>query len=163
MKFSPTLLKEKAKKAETSTKEFFKKIKKKEPAHFDQVVHTIHDEVFVYTDCLSCGNCCKTLGPRMTHKDIDKLSKHLKIKPSEFVSFYLKIDEDKDYVLKSLPCPFLGEDNYCSVYENRPKACKEYPHTDRKKFSQILDITAKNTYTCPAVYEIIEKLKTRKF
>jgi Fe-S-cluster containining protein len=58
-----------------------------------------------------------------------------------------------------MPCPFLGADNYCSVYDDRPKACREYPHTDRKRFYQILDLTLKNTSTCPAVHLVIEKLK----
>ena len=73
------------------------------------------------------------------------------------------LDEDKDYVLRQAPCPFLGADNYCSVYEDRPNACREYPHTDRKKISQLLDLTYKNTFVCPAVLEITEQLKKIKF
>lgn len=46
---------------------------------------------------------------------------------------YLRVDEDNDKVFKSMPCPFLGEDNLCSIYDIRPKACREFPHTDRKK------------------------------
>jgi hypothetical protein len=45
-------------------------------------------------------------------------------------------------------------DNYCMVYESRPKACREYPHTDRKKFAQLLSLTEKNLDTCPAVLDI---------
>jgi hypothetical protein len=69
------------------------------------------------------------------------------------------MDEDKDAVLKHAPCAFLGTDNYCSIYESRPNACREYPHTDRKKMHQILDLTMKNTLVCPAVLEITERLK----
>jgi Fe-S-cluster containining protein len=81
------------------------------------------------------------------------------MKPGELIDKYLRVDEDKDYVVKSSPCPFLGADNYCSVYEDRPKACREYPHTDRKKMVQILDLTLKNTQVCPAVFEMVERLK----
>jgi len=87
------------------------------------------------------------------------MAKHLRIKPGYFIETYLRIDEDKDYVLKQAPCPFSGSDNYCSVYEARPNACREYPHTDRKRMEQILDLTYRNTLVCPAVLEITERLK----
>ena len=110
--------------------------------------------------CLDCANCCTTTGPLFTDKDISRISKYLRIKPSEFVAKYLRIDEDRDYVLKSLPCTFLGTDNYCSIYNVRPKACREFPHTDRIKQHQLLKLTKKNMEVCPAVFTIIEKLRT---
>jgi len=148
-----------AEKALPSTKLLFKKWKKKPPEKLDEKIQKLHSEVFENIDCLNCANCCRTLGPRITDRDIGKLARFLKIRPSDFVSKYLKIDEDKDYVFKSMPCPFLNNENYCTVYVQRPKACCDYPHTDRRKFSQILELTFKNTFTCPAVYEIVEKLK----
>jgi hypothetical protein len=66
------------------------------------------------------------------------------------------IDDDKDYVLKSAPCPFLDHENYCTIYKDRPTACREYPHTNRKRMHQILEITLKNTLVCPAVARIFE-------
>ncbi|WP_231496775.1 YkgJ family cysteine cluster protein [Prevotella sp. 10(H)] len=57
-----------------------------------------------------------------------------------------------------MPCSFLLPDNYCSIYESRPKACREYPHTDRKKFEQIFKLTVKNTETCPIAYEVLLRL-----
>jgi Fe-S-cluster containining protein len=96
-----------------------------------------------------------------TDKDIQRIAKHFKMKAQEFVTAYLRIDEDNDYVLQSLPCPFLGADNYCSIYEVRPKACREFPHTDRKKFHQISNLTLKNVAICPAAYNIVENMKNR--
>ena len=72
---------------------------------------------------------------------------------------FLRVDEDNDYVLQSVPCTFLGADNYCSIYEVRPKACREFPHTDRKKFQQISNLTLKNVAICPAAYNIVEAMK----
>jgi Fe-S-cluster containining protein len=132
----------------------FKKLKKKKPKDLDTFVHNVHDEVFEEIDCLSCGNCCKALGPRITDVDISRMAKHLRIKPSKVVTDYLILDEDNDYVFKSMPCPFLMPDNYCMIYESRPKACREYPHTDRKKFFQLLDLSILNLDTCPAVMEV---------
>lgn len=152
------LLKEKAKKSEALNKSFFKKLKKNQLRDLDDTIHYIHEEIFEEINCLECANCCKTLGPRITDKDIEKIASALRIKPSEVVTRYLRIDEDNDYVFKSMPCPFLDSDNYCIIYSDRPKACREYPHTDRKKFHQIANLTIKNAETCPAVYEILERL-----
>ena len=119
----------------------------------------LHDEEFSRTNCLECANCCKTTGPLFTNKDIERLSRHFKMKPGNFTEEYLRRDEDGDLVLKSVPCPFLGEDNYCMVYDVRPKACREFPHTDRKDFHKISNITIKNTAVFPAAYNIVEEMK----
>jgi len=123
----------------------------------------IHEQHAIFSreyDCLKCANCCRTLGPAVYDKDIERIAKGLKIKPVDVISKYFKCDEEGDYVFQSMPCPFLMHDNYCAIYEFRPKACREYPHTDRKRFSQIVMLSLKNTYTCPIVYEVIEKIKS---
>ena len=51
------------------------------------------------------------------------------------------------------------QDKRCSIYDVRPKACREFPHTDRIKQKQLLSLTQKNTEVCPAVFNIIENLK----
>ncbi|MGL4292489.1 MAG: YkgJ family cysteine cluster protein [Bacteroidales bacterium] len=157
--FHPEQLKEKAKKTAASHRYFFKNLKKNQLRDLDDTIHYLHEKVFEETDCLSCANCCKTLGPRITDRDIEKMASALRRKPKEIVEQYLRIDEDGDYVFKSMPCPFLSSDNYCSIYADRPKACREYPHTDRKKFHQIANLTIKNAETCPAVFDILERLK----
>jgi hypothetical protein len=150
-----------ATKAEPSNKALFKMLKAKKPANLDYVMQKIHLTVFEDIDCLQCGNCCRSLGPRVTMRDIERLLKPLRLKTNQIIEKYLMIDEDNDYVFKSMPCPFLGTDNYCAVYEHRPQACREYPHLDRRKFVQILDLTLKNSFTCPAVYEALELLKKK--
>lgn len=136
-----------------------KLLKRTEPKNLDDRFHTLHQEVFEQIDCLACANCCKTTSPIFISADIDRLAKTLRMKPSEFVATYLRVDDDKDYVLQTAPCPFLGADNKCLVYEDRPRACREYPHTDRKRMYQILDLTLKNTLVCPAVSRIVARLE----
>jgi len=148
-----------AKIKEADNKAFFARLKKKKPKQLDEVIKEIHYDVFELIDCLKCANCCKTISPMIQNKDIERMSKALKRKPSCITEEYLKIDEDGDYVYKESPCPLLMPDNYCVIYENRPKACREYPHTDRRRFYQLLNLTLENTFVCPAVYMIIEKLK----
>lgn len=140
-------------------KKFLQGLKKKDPRKVDDAFHTVHEEVFEEIDCLQCANCCKTTSPIFYQTDIERVAKSLRMKPGDFIEKYLRIDEDKDYVLKSSPCPFLDAENYCSVYEDRPKACREYPHTNRKKMVQIMELTHKNTLVCPAVLEMVERLK----
>ena len=94
-------------------------------------------------------------------KDIERISKHLRLSPADFEKKYLRVDEDNDKVLQCLPCPFLAEDNTCLIYDIRPKACREYPHTDRKKIYQINHLTIKNTIICPAAYLFVEKMMKR--
>jgi Fe-S-cluster containining protein len=147
-------------KRRTMNELFFKKISKKNQSIIDEAFHRLHEQVFEEIDCLDCGNCCKSLGPRITDADIRRISTALKIKPSDFTDKYLRLDEENDYVFRQIPCPFLDGQNYCGIYENRPRACREYPHTDRRRMSQIIDITLKNASTCPAVFEIIERLKS---
>ena len=156
---SPEELKLLTDKTRVETTAFVKKIKKKRPKDLDEVVHGLHHEAFSVFDCLDCANCCKTIGPRLIEKDIDRLAKHLKMKTSDFMDQYIVKDEDGDFVFNANPCPFLLPDNYCMVYEKRPKACLEYPHTDRKRFHQILTLSHKNCETCPVVYIIFEAMK----
>ncbi|OIP82459.1 MAG: zinc/iron-chelating domain-containing protein [Porphyromonadaceae bacterium CG2_30_38_12] len=134
---------------------FFKKNKKK-IENADVFIHDLHHAIVAKTDCLSCGNCCRSLGPRITNKDIERIAKSLRMKGADFISKYLVIDEDNDFIFKSMPCPFLGADNFCAIYDVRPKACSEYPHTDRKKFYQLYMLSVKNASTCPIVYEVLE-------
>lgn len=83
------------------------------------------------------------------------------MKSQRFIEQYLRIDEDQDYVLKSVPCTFLDQENYCMIYDVRPKACREFPHTDRKKFQQIASLTLQNVAICPAAYKVVEELKKK--
>jgi Fe-S-cluster containining protein len=140
-------------------KKFLQSLKKKDARQVDKAFHQTHEKVFEELDCLTCANCCKTTSPIFYQNDIERVGKALRMKPGDFIDAYLRVDEEDDYVLKSAPCPFLGADNHCSVYNDRPKACREYPHTDRKKMVQIMDLTYKNTLVCPAVFEIVERLK----
>ncbi|MFH1000091.1 MAG: YkgJ family cysteine cluster protein [Bacteroidota bacterium] len=131
---------------------------RKKPKDLDAVVLNLHQKAFSHIDCLACANCCKSISPIVTDKDIQRIAKYLRIRPAQFTETYLLLDNENDYVFKSQPCPFLGNDNYCSIYEARPKACREYPHTDREKFYQLLNLSVKNTLICPAVLEVFEEL-----
>lgn len=149
----------KAKQQKKSTKKYFTKLAKQKPKQLDGIMQELHEEVFEKIDCLTCANCCKTTSPTFTNKDIDRIASHLKLRPAALIEKHLHIDEDGDYVLNSSPCTFLDKDNYCKIYDVRPKACSGYPHTNRKQFRKMLNLTVKNMSICPATYEIVMKLQ----
>lgn len=155
IKALPALAKDK----EKAHKKFFSLLKRKPPKKLDRLMVELHEREFQNTDCLECANCCKTTGPLFTDKDIVRIAKYLRMKPQAFMDQYLRVDEDRDWVLQKLPCYFLGADNRCSIYDVRPKACREFPHTDRKKFYQITHLTLKNVAICPAAFNIVESLR----
>jgi Fe-S-cluster containining protein len=133
-------------------------LKLKSKKNLDDLFRAEHDFAFKKRDCLACANCCKTTSPIFRDTDVKRIAKHLRVKESQFIASYLKMDDENDLVLKTAPCTFLSDDNTCSIYEYRPLACREYPHTNRKNMYQILALTAVNTQICPAVAQIVEKL-----
>ena len=155
-------IQELARRNQEEIRSFFTKLKRKKPKGLDDAVHAIHEAVCKEFDCLQCANCCGSISPMVTVKDIERIARFLKMKPVNFISQYLHIDEDNCYVFNDTPCPFLMPDRYCLIYDVRPKACQEYPHTDRRRFYQVLDLTFLNREICPIAYEVIEKLKGKE-
>ena len=119
---------------------------------------TLHGEAFDKIDCLKCANCCRNYSPRFKTPDIKRISRHLRMKESEFIDTYLRLDEEGDYVVRSTPCPFLGAGNFCSIYEVRPSDCVRFPYTDEDVFIKRQQLTLKNSSFCPIVYYVLEKL-----
>ena len=154
-------LKKKAKGEQKENKKLFAKLKKLKGSKLDEQFHHLHEKVFDSIDCLDCANCCKTTSPIFTNKDVDRIAKHLQMKPSEFEQKYLIRDDEYDLVLTESPCVFLAKDNKCRIYDVRPRACAEYPHTNRKKMHQILPLTLKNLEVCPAVSRIVDQIKSQ--
>lgn len=158
MKQEQIRLLEKARIDSDLIKKSFTKLKQKKPSNLDSVFLKSHIEAFKKIDCLECANCCKTTSPIFRDVDIKRISKSLRLKEAQFISSYLHMDKDGDFVLNQSPCVFLGDDNKCTIYEIRPLACREYPHTDRKNMYQILELTLKNTEICPAVAKIVDTI-----
>ena len=121
----------------------------------------LHDAAFEAIDCLKCAACCKNYSPRFKQPDIKRLAKRLKIKEGELVSRYLILDREGDYVVKSSPCPFLGEDNFCSVYEDRPSDCRRFPYTDEDVMIKRVPLTLVNAGFCPITFYVLENLRQK--
>ena len=121
-------------------------------------LNELHEEAFAAVDCLQCARCCKNYSPRFKTPDIKRISKHLKMRESEFIDKYLRVDEEGDFVAKTLPCPFLEEDNRCGIYEQRPSDCHRFPYTDEDVFIKRQQLTLKNSTFCPITFFVLERL-----
>jgi Fe-S-cluster containining protein len=118
----------------------------------------LHEEAFSKIDCMQCANCCKTYSPRFKTPDIKRISRHLDMRESEFIDQYLRVDEEGDFVVKTTPCPFLGSDNACSIYEQRPSDCRRFPYTNEDVIIKRQELTLKNSTFCPITWYVLEEL-----
>lgn len=150
------------KKATDRYKQYARYLQRPDKKKVLKLLPELHDEAFSHIDCLNCAACCKNYSPRFKTPDIKRISKHLKLKESVFIDTYLRLDEDGDYVVKQTPCPFLGTDNRCSIYDIRPSDCARFPYTDEDVLINRAGITLKNSTFCPAVFYVMERLLALK-
>lgn len=118
----------------------------------------LHEEAVENVDCLQCAACCKNYSPRFKTPDVKRISKHLRMRESDFIDTYLRVDEDGDFVVKSSPCPFLGQSNYCSIYDVRPSDCARFPYTDEDVLVKRQALTLKNATFCPIVFHVLNRI-----
>jgi uncharacterized protein len=157
---SGDLLKNWEKKSAGKQKQYAAFLKKADKNKVLKQLPALHAEAFQAINCLSCANCCKRYSPRFKTPDIKRISTHLKMKEGDFIETYLRLDEDGDYVVKSTPCPFLGKDNFCSIYNERPSDCHRFPYTDEDVLIKRTQLTLKNSSFCPIVFYVLERLTT---
>jgi Fe-S-cluster containining protein len=133
---------------------------KNEPATWvDATASKAHNKVFAAIDCKRCANCCYKIGPAFRPYEINDFAQSLGLTTDSLIEQYLKWDPTESiYEARSKPCPFLGEDQLCTVYEHRPESCRQYPHTDSSDFANSRYMHANNSAVCPAVYHVIEEL-----
>ncbi|HYK56863.1 MAG TPA: YkgJ family cysteine cluster protein, partial [Flavisolibacter sp.] len=118
----------------------------------------LHEEAFEKVSCLQCAACCKNYSPRFKTPDVKRISKRLGMKESVFIETYLRVDDEGDFVVKTSPCPFLGADNFCSIYEDRPSDCARFPYTDEDVIIKRQKLTLTNASFCPITYYVLDKL-----
>jgi uncharacterized protein len=139
---------------------FLNKILKNQPRGLDKLTTALEPEVWKEIDCLSCANCCKTMSPTFTKKDIKRISQHFGQTPEAFTKQWLRKDRIGDMLNKTEPCQFLNlQDNKCSIYEIRPLDCSGFPHLPRKKMVDYMHVHKQNIEYCPATYKLVEKMQ----
>jgi uncharacterized protein len=79
---------------------------------------------------------------------------------TDFIAAYVTMDPDeREYYTSALPCPFLGSDDCCTIYDVRPECCRTFPNTDKPGFIHRVYQHSSNTLTCSAVYHIVRRLR----
>src|SRR5438445_8154149 len=112
--------KENAKEQDDENYQFLRSLKQKSGKKVDRIALELHQEAFRIVDCTRCANCCRTLRPVFSDEDIDRIVVHLVMVRDEFIAAYLERDEEQDrYRTRTTPCPFLGDDNRCTIYDVR--------------------------------------------
>jgi len=144
----------------TSLRRFLTKLEKNPPRKLDEITMAVEKEVWREIDCLSCANCCKTMSPTYTPKDIRLISSHLNMTSQQFKDKWLhKESGSGDWMNKSTPCQFLNLDtNMCGIYEVRPLDCAGFPHLPKRKMVEYMHVHKQNIEYCPATYRMIEKM-----
>ena len=129
----------------------------------DRIALQLHQEAFSIVDCTRCANCCRTMRIIVTDEDIPRIAEHLGMAQDEFIATYLERDENEGGygIKKSPPCPFLGDDNKCTIYDVRPEKCQGYPFTDKDDFLSSTIGHANNAVVCPAVFYMVEQMKKK--
>ena len=143
-----------------SFRRFLTRLERNPPRGLDKLTHEVDKSIWKEVDCLSCANCCKTMSPTFTNKDINRISEYLQITPAEFKLKWLVRDKEGDWINKSTPCQFLNlETNKCSIYDIRPADCAGFPHLPKKKMVEYMHVHKQNIEMCPATFKMVEKIK----
>ncbi|MBI3865092.1 MAG: YkgJ family cysteine cluster protein [Planctomycetia bacterium] len=129
----------------------------------DEIAAPLHTQAFQIIDCTRCANCCKTMSVRFTPDDVERIAAHLGMPADRFIATYLMVikDDDFGYAVENKPCPFLGPDDRCTIYEVRPTVCREFPHTGKPDFATRVMSHSNNALQCPAVFWIVEQMRMK--
>ena len=139
---------------------FLNRLKRNPPPELQQVALDASRSAWDGIDCLSCANCCKTMTPTYTEKDIKKIASYLQISSDEMKKKWLKKERGTgNWLNKTTPCQFLDlETNMCNVYEVRPADCSGFPHLTKKRMVDYLHIHKQNLDECPATFKLVERM-----
>ncbi|MBV9986320.1 MAG: YkgJ family cysteine cluster protein [Chitinophagaceae bacterium] len=139
---------------------YLTRLEKNPPRGLDNIAARVDTEVWKGMDCLSCGNCCKSMTPTFKRSDIVRISAHLGMTPAAFKNKWLVLDDEgKDLINKKQPCQFLDmRDNKCSIYEVRPADCAGFPYLKKRKMTEYMHVHKQNIEFCPATFNMVERM-----
>ena len=159
----PTEVKAKAQSLEEQNCKFRIFLKNRANEHeLDAQFLSLHKELFSEYNCRKCANCCKSCSILLAEDDITRISSFLEMAEDDFAAEYLADadeDDEKPYVFKGKPCPFLHEDGSCGIQSCKPDVCDGYPFTDKPGRLWSLYSVIEHAEVCPVVFEILERLK----
>ncbi len=126
---------------------------------FDEKIHSIARLVIDQIDCTKCGNCCKSSFVGIQKNEVSRIAGCFDITTEEFIQYHMAVEPDGEGgYLKTKPCPMYIE-HHCSIYEERPRSCKEYPGILNSQLKFRRHRILEEYGICPIVYHTIEMLK----
>jgi len=138
---------------------FLSRLEKKAPKNLHEYTLEADKAVWKKIDCLDCANCCKTMSPTYTVKDIKRIANFLGMTAKSFREKWLYKDNTGDWMNKSQPCQFLDlETNKCGIYSVRPRDCAGFPHHTQKKMADYMHMYKQNIEYCPATYSLVKQI-----
>lgn len=79
--------------------------------------------------CQECGKCCHQKLITILPEEVDRISSAAHIPLGEFVSKYVGVAGDgRIMMLRTDPCAFLGKNKRCTIWNDRPEVCREFPY-----------------------------------
>jgi Fe-S-cluster containining protein len=126
----------------------------------DRLVEAIAAPVIAAIDCTRCANCCASLDVYLTGQNAEQLAIRLGIPLEHFIARYVSresaVQAGEWGALHSKPCMFL-DGRLCSVYPNRPDACRVYPALT-PDFRWALEDIIQGARYCPIIYNVLDAL-----
>jgi Fe-S-cluster containining protein len=101
-------------------------------------------ERFLKFRCTGCGNCCKEPLLPLTDRDVQQITERTGAVPTSFVRWvdrnaidmddepeaFVRLREGKRVMIMRQGkggCHFLGSDDRCTIYKDRPLGCRIFP------------------------------------
>lgn len=121
----------------------------------------IAEEIEEQINCRQCANCCRVATVTVNDRDITALARELGMAEGILIREYTE-ESEEGRILKRTEagCVFL-RGNDCTVYEARPKTCREFPHLAKGPgsfLSRMWQMADRACY-CPIVYNALDAFK----
>lgn len=80
--------------------------------------------------CQKCGECCRGYGGTfVSEKDIETISRYLKIDSRQFIAKFCQFSGGKAVLAQAKDgyCLLWDEDQQCTIHPVKPEMCKKWP------------------------------------
>jgi len=131
--------------------------------HTDRILRRIAEGIEEQIDCTQCANCCRVATVKLSERDVERLTRYLRLTPAAFREQYTTESDEEGTILRRTEeagCVFL-DGTTCTVYDARPDICQRFPHLVRGNgsiASRMWQFIDRACY-CPIVYNALEAFK----
>ena len=141
---------------------FLPSLKMRSPKKVDRIALELHQEAFSIVDC---NEMCQLLPDAASHCHRRRHRQDRPTSGNNRAGVHRRLPGARRgrgrLPHQDSPCPFLGNDNLCKIYDVRPEKCQGYPFMDRPDFVFMTMTHANNAVVCPAVFYLVEQMKRR--